>query len=221
MQDLVSFVTLTYSILLLLNVLGFSVVIFYGAKVFNPIFIYLIVGLICEVFTSLMFRKIILIYEEETNAPFGHLYVWTQFIAFFFFFFKLQKSNQIKKAFASIFILFFLFALAPYLWLDSNLMNHDPYISLITMPCVLFFSLTYFIQLLGKKKGFPFINIGIFLVTGSSLISISSSAFYQDVNLDLIYLKNTVNLIPLILMQLLFMYECYLFFKTEISLVKI
>jgi hypothetical protein len=173
------------------------------------------VGLICEVYTVLISKRIILISGEETNAPFGHLYVWTQFFAFCFFFFTLQKSNKIKKAFTYVFSVFFFFALVPYLWLDSNLMSHDPYISLITMPCVLLFSLVYFIQLLGKKKGFPFINVGIFLVTGSSVINISSGAFYQEVHLDLISLKNAINLVPLVIMQLLFMYEGYLFFKNK------
>lgn len=217
MGDLVSFMKNIYYVLLLLDALAFSVLIFYRARVYKPIFFYLIVGLICEVFTELISRKIILIFGVETNAPFGHLYVWTQFIAFFLFFFTLQKSNKMKKAFVYIFSVFFFFALMPYLWLDANLMIHNPYIALITMPCVLFYSLIYFIQMLEKTKGFPFMNIGIFLVTGSSLINISSSAFYQDVNLNLIYLKNTVNLIPLIIMQLLFMYECYLFFQSRKS----
>lgn len=215
MEDLVSFVKSIYYLLLIVDVLVFSLLIFHKAKVFKPIFLYLMVGLICEVYTVLISKRIILISGEETNAPFGHLYVWTQFFAFCFFFFTLQKSNKIKKAFTYVFGVFFFFALVPYLWLDSNLMSHDPYISLITMPCVLLFSLVYFIQLLGKKKGFPFINVGIFLVTGSSVINISSGAFYQEVHLDLISLKNAINLVPLVIMQLLFMYEGYLFFKNK------
>ncbi|PZX39772.1 hypothetical protein LX97_02129 [Nonlabens dokdonensis] len=197
----------------MLNFFGISASVFFGAKSFKPIWIYLLVGIICEAFTELLVRDLITINGQVTNAPFAHLYIWTQFIVFSYFYYSEQMSSKMKKRFILIFSTFFILASSPYIFLESNLMTHDPYISLITMPCVLIFSLIYFVQLLDLKNGYPFISIGIFIVTGSSLIHMSTGAFYEDVDIDIIYLRNTINMLPLIIMQLLFMYEAYLFFS--------
>lgn len=197
----------------MLNFFGFSASIFCGKSTFKPLLIYLSVGLICEIFTELITRDLFTINGEVTNAPFGHLYVWTQFIVLSYFFYKEQTSSKMKYVISSIFTFFLLLACCPYIFLGSNIMTHDPYVSLITMPCVLIFSLIYFIQLLDLRAGYPYINIGIFLVTGSSLINISTGVFYEGVDFDIIHLRNSINLLPLIIMQLLFMFEAYLFFS--------
>lgn len=199
----------------MLNVFGFSALIVKGAKSLIPILIYLLVGLICEFTTELILRDLFTINGQVTNAPFGHLYVWTQFIALSYFFYTQQSSSRMKKYFKIIFSIFFFAACCPYLFLGSELMVHDPFISLITMPCVLIFSLFYFIQLLDIREGFPYFNIGIFLITGSSLINISSGGFYDGVDFNIIHLRNSINLIPLIIMQLLFMLEGYLFLSKK------
>ncbi|WP_304015449.1 hypothetical protein [Nonlabens dokdonensis] len=213
MEDVTSLIKYSYLIILMLNFFGFSASIFFGKSTFKPLLIYLSVGLICELFTELIMRDLITINGEVTNAPFGHLYVWTQFISLSYFFYQEQTNSKLRIIVISVFTIFFILACCPYLFLDSNLMTHDPYVSLITMPCVLIFSLIYFIQLLDLRAGYPYINIGIFLVTGSSLINISTGVFYQGVNIDIIHLRNSINLLPLIIMQLLFMYEAYLFFS--------
>ena len=213
MQDIEFISKYIYLTLLVLNFLGISASVFFGAKSFKPILIYLIIGVICEVITEMVLRDLITINGEATNAPFGHLYVWTQFIVFSYFFSSEQVTLKMKKKIIWIFLIFLAFAFSPYIFLNANLMTHDPYVSLITMPCVLIFSLIYFIQLLDLRAGYPYINIGIFLVTGSSLINISTGVFYEGVDIDIIHLRNSINLLPLIIMQLLFMYEAYLFFS--------
>jgi hypothetical protein len=199
----------------MLNIIIYSASFFYKSKYFKPILIYLIIGLICEISYDLILRNILLINGEQTNAPFGHLYAWTQLITFFYFFYSQQKYQSTKKLFIIIFVLFFLLSLTPYLWLGSSLMLHDPYVPLITMFCVIVFCFIYFFQLLDNKKGYPFITIGIFLVTGSSIIRSCVAPFWEGVDFNILHIASIINLLPLIIMQLLFMFEAYLFFTDK------
>jgi hypothetical protein len=75
----------------------------------------------------------------------------------------------------------------------------------------------YFIDLLDIKKGYPFVNIGIFISLGCSLINFVSFSFQDGVNDSIKSFKHLLHILPLISLHILFLYECLLYFKSQIQ----
>lgn len=96
-------------------------------------------------------------------------------------------------------------------------MVFTPWAAFITFPVIIFLSSLYFIDLLDIKKGYPYINIGIFLSLGCSLINFVSFGFQEDVEDSIKTLKQLLHILPLLSLHILFLYQCLLFFKSQIQ----
>ena len=217
LDNLYDLLRISYLILLMLNVVLYSASIILGNKFFKPLLAYLLICILTEFFNFLVKKNHLLILGEKTNAPFFFFFILIQFFSLSFFFKNVIQHRFIKKYFYPYLILISTIALIPYVLNPSLIMEFTSWLSFITMPFILFLSSMYFIELLIKKGGYPFINIGIFIVMSCSLIYFASNAFYKEVNINILDFKLFLNLLPLVLLQLLFLYEAYLFLRTEKS----
>ncbi len=204
-----------YSILLMLNILGFSALIFCGKKKMWSILIILIMGAVTDIATYLIRYNDVLIFGKETNAPFYHLNLWIDLIFLFVFFYSVLENKFFKKVSISVFLFSVEISLIPYLFLDVDFMHHSAWNPMFSKPGILVVCSLYFVHLLNSKKGYPFITIGVFMFTGCSLVDMSVYPFYEGVDKIVYRLRNVINLFPLIIMQFLFMYEVFLFFKRK------
>ncbi|QJP35654.1 hypothetical protein F0365_15215 [Nonlabens sp. Ci31] len=204
-----------YYISLVLNIFLFSGAVFLRKYLFAPILFYLITGLLTEHITILILNNDLLFFGQQTNAPVKVIYDLIQFLTISYFFKRSLNYQWLNKWYVLLMVLLILIAIAPYLLTPSDIAFHNPWISFITIPVLLFLSTLYFLQLLRQKKGYAYINIGLFLILGSSMVRDSTSPFYEGVPMEIYRMKGFLLLIPLIMMQFLFTYECFLFFKSR------
>lgn len=216
MEAILDILKYVYYTLLGVNFVLFLVAFIKGNKDFGIIALYLILGVFTECFSKLVAGDYLLIFGEKTNAPFFLLFSFLQFIILFVFYTRLLTSLFIKKYALLISIGIVFIATLPYIWNPELIMVFSLWLPLVTIPILLFLSTYYFIELLSHKEGYPFINIGFFLFMGSSLIYLASLRFYNDVDLGIMNLKLIINIITLIILHLLFTYQCYLYFKSQI-----
>lgn len=202
-----------YYFLLVLSTFMYSVSFFLKFKKFYPIAICLLVGLSCEFITFLIRFKGLLIDGEQNNSITGHIYTWISFLTFSYFIYKNMNKEKVKYVFKVIIICCCLLGITSQVSLDSYLISRDPWLPFILMIGLLILSGWSLYDLLNRPKGYPFIIIGIFLSSGSYLISKSVAGTYVNVDLDVWYFREFLGRIVLIMMYLLFMYELFLFFK--------
>nr|WP_042288056.1 hypothetical protein [Nonlabens ulvanivorans] len=212
------FITDFYYLLLILTTIVYSVSIVYGARKFLPITICLIIGCLCEFFTFLIGEDYLLILGEKNNAIVGHVYKWTSFLTFGFFLYSVQKSKATKRFFISLFSICTVIGILSQSRLKHYLLENDPWLAFSLMSAIIIASMVYFIQLLRATDGYPYITTGIFLVSGSFLISSAVNGTYVDVDLEVWYFRESINRIVLIIMYAMFLLGAYLFFKEEDSI---
>lgn len=201
----------------MLNVIFYSASIIIGNKVFRSLFVYLLICLFTEFLNFLVKNDYLLFLGKKTNAPFFFFFILIQFLSLSFFFKNVIEHRLVKKYFYPSLILISIIALIPYVLNPSLIMEFTSWLSFITMPFIILLSSIYFFELLNSKNGYPFINIGVFIVMNCSLIYFASNPFYKGLDIDVFNLKLFLNLLPLVLLQLLFIYELYLFLKREKS----
>ncbi|PPK94751.1 hypothetical protein LY01_01503 [Nonlabens xylanidelens] len=202
-----------YLFFLLLNICGYSAAIFLGGKKFIPILLYLMGALMAETGTYLIREDIITIFGEVTNAPFNTLFLTIQFLSFSYFYKTNIKNIWFQKYFYIIFCMISVIAYSIYIIDLNTFMTHNPWLSFITLPFLLLLSTVYFYDLLKGEKGYIFINIGIYMVTSSTLIFLSSATFYENINYDLLLIKKSLHITPILLLHTLLFYQIYLSFN--------
>ncbi len=94
-------------------------------------------------------------------------------------------------------------------------MKHTMWASLITIPILLIMSVFYFLQLLNDRKGYPYINIGIFLAIGSNVIYLTSIKFQYNVDGWAGHITMFINIFTTIALHLLLLYQCCKYYKSQ------
>ncbi|MBF4986073.1 hypothetical protein FNJ87_17675 [Nonlabens mediterrranea] len=211
------FIADLYYLLLILTTIVFSVSTVYGARKFLPITICLIIGCLCEFFTFLIREHHLLIMGEQNNAIVGHVYKWTSFLTFGFFLYSVQKSKAVKRLFVYLFSICAFIGVCSQLMIKQYFLQNDPWLAFSLMSGVIIASMIYYIKLLKDTEGYPYITTGIFLVSGSFLISSAVNGTYVDVDLEVWFFRESINRIVLIIMYVMFLLGAYLFFKKEDS----
>ncbi|MEO9503361.1 MAG: hypothetical protein ABJN73_00825 [Nonlabens ulvanivorans] len=207
------FIADLYYLLLILTTIVFSVSIVYGARKFLPITICLIIGCLCEFFTYLIREHHLLIMGEQNNAIVGHVYKWTSFLTFGFFLYSVQKSKATKRYFVYLFSICAVIGIFSQSRLKHYWLENDPWLAFSLMSAIIIASMVYFIQLLKARDGYPYITTGIFLVSGSFLISSAVNGTYVGVDLEVWFFRESINRVVLIIMYVMFLLESYLYFK--------
>lgn len=202
-----------YYLLLMLSAILYLASFFYGVKKFLPITICLCAGAICELFYELVNNDIVLIFGEKNNTVFAHFYDWISFFTLSYFLITNIKSLLFKRIFVYMSLLAIALGLAFQLQLDPYLFKNDPWLPFPLMIAVIIMSVFSLYELLKRIQGFPYITIGIFLMSGNYLITSSVSGAYINVDLDVWYFRVFVFRIVWIMTYLLFIYELLLFFK--------
>ncbi|MEO9953504.1 MAG: hypothetical protein ABJD23_03610 [Nonlabens sp.] len=199
----------------MLNILGYSALLFLKKNAFKPILIYLLGAIIAEIGTYLINNNIITVFGEITNAPFIFLFLTIQFLCFSYFYKLNIKNRWFQKYFYMLFCVVSVIAYSIYIIDFNSIMTHNPWLSFITIPFILFLTTIYFYELLKNEKGYRYINIGVFMVSSCTLIFLSSATFYENISYELLSIKQSLHITPLIFLQLLFLYEAFLFFKSR------
>lgn len=189
----------------------------YGARKFLPITICLIIGCLCEFFTFLIREDYLLIMGEQNNAIVGHVYKWTSFLSFGFFLYSVQKRKTTKIFFVYLFSICSVIGILSQSRLNNYFLQNDPWLAFSLMSAIIIASMVYYTKLLKDTEGYPYITTGIFLVSGSFLISSAVNGTYVGVDLDVWYFRESINRIVLIIMYVMFLLGAYLFFKKEDS----
>lgn len=197
----------------MLNVLGYSALLIKGIKKIWPLFFYLFTLAFTEVITLLIRYNNLLIMGEESNAPFYHFSLFSDLILFFYFFYSAMEKDSYKRISSFVFYVSLALTTCCYIFFEINIFEHNAWIPFISKTGIIILCVIYFTSLLNANKGFPFIAIGVFIVSNAAIINMASFPFYLGVDPSVRVLRNTIYLFPLIIMQLLFMFEAYLFFK--------
>ena len=202
-----------YYFLLMLSAIVYSASFFYGIKRFYPIALCLIIGVICEILTKLIVYDLITIFGKKNNALIGHLYTWSSFLLFAIFLYVRIDKTLFKTLFKILICLSVVIGILTQLSIKPYLFTPDPWLVFPLMITILIMSITSLFELLSKNKGYPYITIGIFLSSGSYLISHSVAGTYVNVDLEVWYFRESLNRIVLIFMYLLFLLEWFVTFK--------
>ncbi|GAK89016.1 hypothetical transmembrane protein [Nonlabens ulvanivorans] len=216
METIFDNLTVVYFSLLIFDFVCYSIAVVIGKNDFKPIFLYLISGVFTEVMSKMITRDYFLVFGEKTNAPFFFLFSILQFLFLSYFFKKVITCSIFKKYFKYLVLAVLIIGLVPYVFNPSWLLHFSVWLPFMTIPLLLFFSAYYFIELLKNKKGYPFINIGLFLILGNTLIFLMTIQFYEGVSSYVRDFLRTLHIFPLIVLHLLFIYECLLYFKSQI-----
>ncbi|MGJ8685141.1 MAG: hypothetical protein ACSHWW_10985 [Nonlabens sp.] len=215
MDQLFSMLRLVYDGLLITNLIFFSIALIKGKKDFKFIFLYILASILTEGCSYLVEKNYVLILGEQSNAPLFLAFVFIQFIFLSLFYRQHIVSKEFKKWFPYLLFTGLVVAAAPYVWQPSEVMKHTMWASLITIPVLLIMSVFYFLQLLNDKKGYPYINIGIFLAIGSNVIYLTSIKFQEDVDHWAGRITMIINLFTTIALHILLLYQCYKYFKSQ------
>ncbi|WP_146105149.1 hypothetical protein [Nonlabens arenilitoris] len=216
METIFDNLTVVYFSLLIFNFVCYSIAVILGKNDFKPILLYLMSGVFTEVMSKLVIRDYFLVLGEKTNAPFYFLFSILQFLFLSYFYKKVITCPVFKRYFKYLIMVVLIIGLVPYVFNPSWLLHFSVWLPLITMPLLLFYSAYYFIELLKNKNGYPFINIGLFLILGNTLIFLMTIQFYEGVSSYVRILLRILHIFPLIVLHLLFIYECLLYFKSQI-----
>lgn len=178
-----------------------------------PLLMVLVFWGIKEAITLLIKYDGFLINGEATNAPLYHMVLWSDLIFFFFFFNIHQENKKLKKTTTFVFLFSLILTVILYIFLDIDLMFFNGWSPLFAKPAIIAMCTIYFFHLLSVKKGYPYMVIGIFMYASCSLIDMSVHPFYEGVDPSIYGLRDAINLIPLIIMNILFTYEAYLIYR--------
>lgn len=217
MNEIYDFLKICYYTLIAINIICYIVAVARGYHIFKYLLLYLITAGSTEAFSYLVRNDVILFLGEKTNAPFYFFFIFLQFIAFALFYKNVLHKRRISYLLnAFITVILFITAL-PYLIDYKLIMTFTPWAAFITLPVLLLMSTIYFTDLLKNKYGYPFINIGIFLMIGCSLINFVTFPFQQGVDTQLKDFKHFLHILPLLSLHILLLYECLLYFKSQIQ----
>ncbi|KEZ93533.1 hypothetical protein [Nonlabens ulvanivorans] len=216
MESFLDHLSTVYKTLLILAFLFYTIAISMGKNDFKPIFLYLMAGAFTEVMSKMITWDYFLVLGEKTNAPFFFLFTILQFVFLSYFFKKVIDCPVFTKYFKSSVIIVLIIGIIPYIFNPSWILEFSVWLPLMTIPLLLFFSAYYFIELLKNKMGYPFINIGLFIMLGTTLIFFMTMQFYEGVPPDVKILLRTLHVLPLTILHTLFIYECLLYFKSQI-----
>jgi hypothetical protein len=208
---------LFYLLLLGVNLVCFMVAVFKGNQVFKYLLIYLFAGAGSEFMSYLITDEIITVFGKKTNAPFYFLFIIFQFLGVSLFYKSVLTKPTWTRYFSWCILLVLLAAIVPYILNYRLLMVFTPWAAFITLPVLLLLNTIYFLDLLHNKKGYVLINIGIFLSLGCSLINFATFLFQDDVARAIRDFKLLLNILPLLSLHILFLYECFLYFKSQIQ----
>ncbi len=216
METIFDNLTVVYFSLLIFDFVCYSIAVIIGKNDFKPIFLYLMSGVFTEIMSKMISRDYFLVLGEKTNAPFFFLFTILQFVFLSYFFKKVITCPVFGKFFKYSVIIVLMIGITPYILNPTWILEFSVWLPLMTIPLLLFFSTYYFIELLRNKKGYPFINIGLFLILGNTLIFLMTIQFYEGVSSYIRSLLRILHIFPLIVLHLLFIYECLLYFKSQI-----
>lgn len=216
METIFDNLTVVYFSLLIFDFVCYSIAVIIGKDDFKPIFLYLMSGVFTEIMSKMISRDYFLVLGEKTNAPFFFLFTILQFVFLSYFFKKVITCPVFGKFFKYSVIIVLMIGITPYILNPTWILEFSVWLPLMTIPLLLFFSTYYFIELLRNKKGYPFINIGLFLILGNTLIFLMTIQFYEGVSSYIRSLLRILHIFPLIVLHLLFIYECLLYFKSQI-----
>ncbi|MBF4983519.1 hypothetical protein FNJ87_03960 [Nonlabens mediterrranea] len=216
MESFLDHISTVYQVLLILAFICYTVAIVMGKSDFKPIFLYLLSGVFTELMSNMITRDYFVVLGEKTNAPFFFLFALLQFVFLSYFFKKVITCPIFSKFFKYSVIIVVMIGITPYIFNPSWVLEFSVWLPLMTIPLLLFFSTYYFIELLKYKQGYPFINIGLFIMLGTTLIFFMTMQFYEGVPPDVKILLRTLHVLPLTILHTLFIYECVLYFKSQI-----
>ena len=217
MNEIYDILIICYYTLIAINLVCYAVAVAGGYRIFKYVLIYLITAASTEVFSKLISKDVILFLGEKTNAPFYFFFIVLQFIAFSLFYKNVLPKRRFSYLLNAFIIVILFITVLPYLIDYKLIMIFTPWAAFITLPILLLMSTVYFIDLLKNRYGYPFINIGIFLMIGCSLINFVTFPFQAGIEVHINKLKLLLHILPLLSLHILLLYECLLYFKSQIQ----
>jgi hypothetical protein len=170
-------------------------------KAFKFFFIYHALMLVIQIFTE------ILILRHINNLFLSHFYFILQFILLSFFYLNiLKEKNQIKLV--KLFLFLCLFALTIQYSIDNSLFfKFNLFEITITSLSLVLYSGFHLYNMLGGKKNFYYINLGVLIYLFSSTILFLFGNYISTLKSDLSNYLYSLNSFLYIVYQLFILYD--------------